>query len=390
MSNGSVTAAGNKAVQTNPQGPGNVVIAGAGIMGCATAYYLSKLGVAATVVEKGEVACASSGKAGGFLALDWSDGGPVGPLARLSYSLHKTLASELGQDTGYREVRTFSVAASAKPGGRKANTGKNGPQWLDGNVQKIKEMAEEGTTAQVHPQKLTAAFMGAAQAAGAKLVRGSIQGIAIDKKSNSVTGVNVDGETIPADKVIIAMGPWSGEAAKWVPSAPIISGQKAHSILVRPTEPVGPDCLFTQFQNSSGRHTDPEVYPRPDGTVYICGESDSVSLPDDPMSIQPRASAMKSLQEVGAAISSALSQGKVEAEQACYLPVSGDSTPVIGKLPGVEGCYMASGHSCWGILNGPATGKVMAELVANGKATSLDISAFDPARFSKTRRGIFC
>ena len=49
-------------------------------------------------------------------------------------------------------------------------------------------MAEEGTTAQVHPQKLTAAFMGAAQAAGAKLVRGSIQGIAIDKKSNSVTG----------------------------------------------------------------------------------------------------------------------------------------------------------------------------------------------------------
>ena len=109
-------AAGNGAVQTNPQGPGNVVIAGAGIMGCATAYYLSKLGVAATVVEKGEVACASSGKAGGFLALDWSDGGPVGPLARLSYFLHKTLASELGQDTGYREVRTFSVAASAKPG----------------------------------------------------------------------------------------------------------------------------------------------------------------------------------------------------------------------------------------------------------------------------------
>ena len=62
----------------------------------------------------------------------------------------------------------------------------------------------------------------------------------------------MDGETIPADKVIIAMGPWSGEAAKWVPSAPMISGQKAHSILVRPTEPVGPDCLFTQFQNSSG------------------------------------------------------------------------------------------------------------------------------------------
>ena len=48
--------------------------------------------------------------------MDWCDGGPVGPLARLSYSMHKSLASELGRDTGYREVRTFSVAASAKPG----------------------------------------------------------------------------------------------------------------------------------------------------------------------------------------------------------------------------------------------------------------------------------
>ena len=45
-------------------GPEKVVIAGGGIIGCATAYYLSKLGVAATVLEKGEVACASSGKAG--------------------------------------------------------------------------------------------------------------------------------------------------------------------------------------------------------------------------------------------------------------------------------------------------------------------------------------
>lgn len=113
----SAQAAGNGSIWNGSSGwPEKVVIAGAGIIGCATAYYLGKLGVPATVVEKGEVACASSGKAGGFLALDWNDGGPVGPLARLSYSLHKTLASELGQDTGYREVRTFSVAASAKPG----------------------------------------------------------------------------------------------------------------------------------------------------------------------------------------------------------------------------------------------------------------------------------
>ena len=65
-------------------------------------------------------------------------------------------------------------------------------------------------------------------------------------------GVNVDGTIIPADKVVIAMGPWSGDAAKWLPNMPVISGQKAHSILVRPTQQIGAECLFTQFQNSSG------------------------------------------------------------------------------------------------------------------------------------------
>lgn len=66
------------------------------------------------------------------------------------------------------------------------------------------------------------------------------------------TGVTVDGAVIPADKVVIAMGPWSGDATKWLPNVPAISGQKAHSILVRPTQEIGAECLFTQFQNSSG------------------------------------------------------------------------------------------------------------------------------------------
>lgn len=60
----------------------------------------------------------AAGKAGGFLALDWNDSTAVGPFARLSYALHKELAQSLGADTGYREVRTYSVTASAKPGWR--------------------------------------------------------------------------------------------------------------------------------------------------------------------------------------------------------------------------------------------------------------------------------
>jgi len=54
-----------------------VVICGAGVIGAAVAYYLSLRGVAATVVERCGVACAASGKSGGFLALDWCEGSPL-------------------------------------------------------------------------------------------------------------------------------------------------------------------------------------------------------------------------------------------------------------------------------------------------------------------------
>ena len=41
---------------------------------------------------------------------------------------------------------------------------------------------------------------------------------------------------------------------------------------------------------------------------------------------------------------------------------------------------MATGHSVWGILNAPATGEAMAELILDGAARTVDLDAFDPGR----------
>src|SRR5215470_16198767 len=95
--------------RVNP--PRHVVVCGAGVVGACVAYFLAARGVAVTVVERTGVACAASGKSGGFLALDWCDDSPLGPLARASFALHAELAKQLPTDYGYRRVDTFMLAA---------------------------------------------------------------------------------------------------------------------------------------------------------------------------------------------------------------------------------------------------------------------------------------
>jgi glycine/D-amino acid oxidase-like deaminating enzyme len=75
-----------------------VVICGGGVIGACMAYFLSQRRADVTVVERTEVAAAASGKAGGFLALDWRAGTPLDALARRSFELHAALAHEIGND----------------------------------------------------------------------------------------------------------------------------------------------------------------------------------------------------------------------------------------------------------------------------------------------------
>ena len=91
-----------------------VVICGAGVIGAAIAYYLTRRGVAPLVVDRTGIAAAASGKSGGFLALDWCDATPVAPLARRSFALHAELAQRLGGEWGYRRLDTLGVVASTR------------------------------------------------------------------------------------------------------------------------------------------------------------------------------------------------------------------------------------------------------------------------------------
>src|ERR1700760_4802977 len=84
-----------------------VVICGGGVIGACTAYFLKRRGIDVIVVERTGVACAASGKAGGFLALDWCAGSPLDALARRSFALHAELAAEIDDNWAYRRANAY-------------------------------------------------------------------------------------------------------------------------------------------------------------------------------------------------------------------------------------------------------------------------------------------
>ncbi|WP_422001438.1 NAD(P)/FAD-dependent oxidoreductase [Reyranella sp.] len=356
-------------------GTRRIVICGGGAIGCAIALFASRRGAHCTVVERHAVAGAASGKSGGFLAFDWCRGTPLDRLARRSFQLHAELADTLGNPWGYRRLTTFAGHAHARNEG-----GGDGPlSWLSAGVALSGEIGSTDTTALVEPHSFTAGLLQAAGYHGAVLRPGTVVDLVRDD-DGTVSGVRLeDGETVDGDAVVIAMGPWSILATLWLP-LPAVYGFKGHSLVFRTAQPLPPEALFLEYRETGGELLTPEIFPRADGTTWACAVSSTASLPLDPAAVGPDAGAHARLETLCRSISPALAGAEIVRRQACFRPVTDDGLPLIGAVPGVPGAYVATGHSVWGMLNAPATGEAMAELMIDGRTSRVDLSPFAPGR----------
>ncbi|CDP15255.1 unnamed protein product [Coffea canephora] len=350
-----------------------VVVCGGGVIGVCTAYFLSKKGAVVTLIEKSSVACAASGKAGGFLALDWCDGGSLSSLARASFNLHRLLSEELNgpQSYGYRPLTTLSLditeASSSSGSPLYKSQGPKLPSWVDGPAKSPRILGTTETTAQVHPKLFTKTLLNkAVEEYGLEVVTGKLEEVEVAE--GRVKAVVLErGTRIEADAVVLALGPWTSKLSL-LRSSFRVSGLKAHSIILEPKDPdaITPHALFLSYYSSQGgKPMDPEVYPRPTGEVYICGMSARAEVPHDPEQISPVPESIRVLKRVASNVSSHLAESEVtvKAAQACFLPCTDDGMPVIGEMPSVKGCF----------------------LVLDGHSSIVDITPFSPSRFAFAR-----
>lgn len=402
-----------------------VVIAGAGAIGCSCAYFLAQKGVTPIVIEQVAPACSSSGKAGGFIALDWNNDGALSTLSTLSYNLHESLADEHGgaQRWGYRKLNTHFMSLNNKhpPATSKRSSSSSFPglpDWV-ATSEGASLIGTEATTAQVNPKLYTESMLNLAIDNGGELAQGKVIGVEVgikkekgvekckdtdgdathataDQDCLTVTGVRVLNEdtgqhtTIRADAVIFAMGAWSSNITGTDNiSIPVISGLKVHSIVVADEKnTTTPDALFLHCQVKN-KSLEPEIYPRPDGTVYMCGWADEEAQPPERADLVEPSSqeAIDTLKQLMHKVVPGLQGSEVLQGQACFLPRSEDGLPVMGVIEGFDNAYVATGHGCWGILNAPGSGVVMAEMVVDGVVKcGVEIEAFDPLRFSMKKK----
>jgi glycine/D-amino acid oxidase-like deaminating enzyme len=368
------------------------VIIGAGVMGTSTAFQLVQRGMKRVVVlEKSTVAAGSSGKSSALVRMHYTFL-PEARLALASWRWFAEWRERVGGHCGFTRtgfVRLVTpdkahllcenVARLRAIGVNTTLLSGDDLRQLDAGVatQDVAVAAYEPDSGYADGYATAQAFMEAARRGGAVLYQGvAVTGIRV--QGGRVQGVATTAGDIATPLVIATAGPWSGPLLKRIGvDLPLVPSRHQVMILERP--PAVPASLVYIAPGS--------LYFRPDApglTLVGYGPGEDGVDPD-----HYRDAVDDDIKAQGAAL---LAQRYPAMEHAgmrrgyagCYT-MTPDGKMIVDQAPGVAGLFIGAGFSGTGFKISPAVGIALAELATQGQATTVDVSAFQAARFAEGR-----
>ncbi|HBI55564.1 MAG TPA: FAD-dependent oxidoreductase [Firmicutes bacterium] len=366
-----------------------VVIIGGGISGCATAYYLAKLGVTdIVVIEKDFLASGSTGRCGAGVRQQWGLKMNV-LLSKESIKAYETLNEELdtGLDIEFKQEGYLMLAYTEKMVEQyKKNVALQKALGIEVELITSEEAKEivpylntEGllaatfcpTDGHINPFITTNSYAEAARRLGVRILTFTeVTGIDVEK--GRVVAVETTKGKIFTNKVLNAAGGYSREVAAMA-GVKLPTHPERHQILV--TEAVAP----VQGPMVISLHHGIYCQQAPHGS-FIMGFGDPNELKEHVIT-----STWHFLEEMAAKILPLLpplAELRVVRQWAGLYNMSPDAQPILGEVPQLQGFYNAVGFSGHGFMLGPVTGRLMAELIS-GRQPHMDISPLSLERFEK-------
>jgi len=367
-----------------------VAIVGGGIMGVSTAYFLVKRGQKDVVIlEKDILAQGSTGLSVGGIRQQFSTPANI-LLSQETLRLFEHFKEEFNADINFQQVgylflaqreetwkeflvnaelqRQYSVPVEI------LTSEEIKSRWSYLEVEDLQGGTFCPEDGYADPYSVAMAFADAARKLGVRIEE-KTEVTAIRIESGRVKGVETTKGLISSPIVVNAAGPWGGDVAEMAGFELPVKPYRRQVFVTMAVEDIPkPIPMILDF--------DPSFYFRGEGEGILIGMSDQ----DEPSSFNTNVDWDFLERVIEAAVHRApiLEKAEIRRGWGGLYAISPDDNPIIGALPGVKGLFCTIGFSGHGFQHGPSTGRIMSELILDGK-TNFDLSPFAYDRF-KTKK----
>ncbi len=369
----------------------NIVIIGGGVMGVSTAYHLAARGVKDIIlVEKEEFfGTGATGRCAGGVRYQFATEVNI-RLSLASLPMLERFEEEIGYPIDYRKcgylfvlTNETDVAAFQRNVALQHSLGVE-TEWLEGDEIRRRlplmrfDDALAGTFGPddglVDPNGVVMGYLKAAQRLGVRaLSETEVTGFTV--KGGRIQSVHTTQGEIAAPVVVNAAGPWAGVISEMAGVEVPITPLRRQWLTTTPLPEIPADFPFViDFAQA--------LYFHREGNGLLTGMSNPHEQPGFSQNVDPD----WELTHMEAAIERMplLERAGAASRVAGLYEVTPDAHPIFGATP-LEGFYLVAGFSGHGFMHGPIAGQLMAEIILDGAAQTVDVSMLDLARFTEGR-----
>lgn len=365
----------------------SVVIIGGGIVGTSIAYHLTLRGIRDIVlVEADLIGSGSSGRSAAMILLQMSRELTI-RLSQESFKEYDQFRSELGADIGYKPIGYLNLATHPVAGDLNAQvalqrslgvpTETLTPQDIARlvpmvNVDDVELGAICWQDGMIDPHTVMQTYVQRARLLGAEILE-KTEATGLLVENDRVTGVQTTDGPIATPIVVNAAGARAVQVAGWVGLELPITNYKRTVFITDRFDEI-PDN--TPFVNDFAV----EWYFRKEGKGILMGMGLEESTLFEP---QLEWEFLDRMIERALLRAPILANARVVRGWAGLRPLTPDDYPIMGFAPGIGGFVNACGWGGHGVMHAPIAGRLIAQLIADGKTTTMDITPFRLERFAE-------